>query len=266
MNHVQLFEEFHGGKLITAYHRTGSLENVQAIMAKGFDMTKSRGGRAVYGSGTYFFVRYDFAKQPSHARVYGEYVIKAKIDMGNLLVLDRLIYEDYHLPDLETQLLHRLGSYRAKYRPVQQEDSYDDELTIQGRKFVSDVDLVKGRIAKVFKSDDGRSMRDPLEPYDKVRARFPEVFDWYDTVTNDEYWSIGKEEIMQLHEAFHPYGGLGKFFDGIITSDHNSRFDMANGGFTSNPIGFMAIMFNNNSIKPMKYFACDGGTEEDAGL
>ena len=81
--HILLTEKVFG-QLATVYHRTDSLETIDKIKSGGFQS----GGGAMYGKGIYATYLVKSQLNDTMKSTYGEYIIKAKINVNKIIFLD----------------------------------------------------------------------------------------------------------------------------------------------------------------------------------
>lgn len=98
---VAIVEEIEGHNAV-CYHRTNSVEVIQAIGAEGFKIGQDTA--ATYGRGVY--MTYDFRSQQRDRMIetYGDYIIHCQVDLRGFMILDSVVArgvygDDWHPKD-----------------------------------------------------------------------------------------------------------------------------------------------------------------------
>jgi hypothetical protein len=252
MQHIKLFEQFYGN-IITAYHRTKTIDSVKSIIENGFRPAH----KTDWGKGIYFFIEEKHLNNPLHKKEYGGYVLKCKIDISQFLILDEAISKKYGFGTVEQQLCAKLFNKKYKHKAYDVDD--DHMVTIQGKVYKHHYFDEDGNAVNHFKSEDGKTINS-----DKVQSFTNDIpdEDIYDFIADrwgrDPKYAIDKESLWDLRGLLNKYGGVEKYFKGIVVSDDHYRFNFDDDVFgmkmLQNPLGFIAIPFGNSTIKIINHY------------
>ena len=134
-------EDVYGG-LSTIFHRTRSIDSIDAIKNTGF----KSGGGAMYGRAIYGTYLLKSQMNPLMKNTYGEYIIKAKVSNNRILFLDmdqaKKVYGKNH------SLVDQLKTINPRFQITNNVEEISNKL-LENPKYTSDIALNLIKIADI---------------------------------------------------------------------------------------------------------------------